>query len=258
MDIMCQLCEKTANLTNYQEIFESAFEEDQQIIEKTREKAHEMKGITNSFLTTINFPFKVKMPLFEPRVGFCTPNNYFQNLFLNGEKLGNSFTNKSTRSVFFNSERLILISKSLNIGGVGEFYTSYLAVNFEKGEYEMEVGEKQVKLSARKKSRGKNILTGDVQEFEIAFSFSHENLDGKFIQKSQVANSTLFSSVYGQKSKGIASPTKKVASMDLEGYVITVPHFAPHPYLLKVKNEIGISSNRAFQEQVIEYFKEHK
>jgi hypothetical protein len=255
---MCQLCEKTTNLANYQQIFEKTFEEDLQILENTKGKIDEMKGISNNFLTTINFPFKVKVPLFEPRVGFCAPNNYFQNIFLNGEKLGNSFTNKSTRSVFFNSGRMILISKSLNIGGVGEFYTSYLAVNFEKGEYELEVGEKQLKLSAKKRSKAKNLLNGEIKEFEIAFSFSQENLDGKFIQKSQVANSTLFSGVYGQKSNGPVNAAKKVASMDLEGYVITVPHFAPHPYLLKVKNELGIASNRAFQEQVINYFKEHK
>lgn len=255
---MCQLCEKTVNLTNYQEIFEKTFEEDQKILENSRMKIEEMKGIANNFFTTVNFPFKVKVPLFEPRVGFCAPNNYFQNLFLNGEKLGNSFTNKSTRSIFFNSGRMILISKSLNVGGVGEFYTSYLVVNFEKGEYDLEVGEKQVKLSAKKRSKGKNLLNGEIKEFEIAFSFSHENLDGKFIQKSQVANSTLFSGVYGQKSNGAVNAAKKVASMDLEGYVITVPHFAPHPYLLKVKNELGIASNRAFQEQVVNYFREHK
>lgn len=255
---MCQLCEKTNSLTNYQEIFEKALEEDQRILENTKTKIQEMKGIANNFLTTINFPFKVKMPLFEPRVGFCAPNNYFQNLFLNGEKLGNSFTNKSTRSIFFNSTRLIMISKSLNVGGIGEFYTSYLAINFEKGEYELEVGEKQIKLSAKKRSKAKNLLSGELIEFEVSFSFLQENLEGKFIQKSQVANSTLFSGVYGQKPKGLISSDKKVASMDLEGYVITVPHFAPHPYLLKVKNELGITSNRAFQEQVINYFKEHK
>jgi hypothetical protein len=47
------------------------------------------------------------------------------------------------------------------------------------------------------------------------------------------------------------------ASADLEGYVVTVPHFSPHPYLLQAGAELGHPTNRHFQEHVIDYLKEH-
>ena len=253
---VCQICQKVGNSTQYQEIFQETMNQDMQILKTTKEKLNEMKSIAGNFLTTVNLPFKISSPLFEPRVGFCMPTNYFQNIILNGERLGNSFTSKSTRSVFFRGDTLYLLSKSLNIGGVGEFYTSFLAVHFQKGEYNAQIEGKKINISAKKKSKAKNILSGEVEEFEINFAFSQESLDGKIIQKSQVANSTVFSGVYGAKNTG-QMPAKKVASMDLEGYVITVPHFAPHPYLLKIKSELGYTTNREFQDHVIDYFKNH-
>jgi hypothetical protein len=52
---MCQLCEKTTNLANYQQIFEKTFEEDLQILENTKGKIDEMKGISNNFFDDDKF-----------------------------------------------------------------------------------------------------------------------------------------------------------------------------------------------------------
>ena len=44
----------------------------------------------------------------------------------------------------------------------------------------------------------------------------------------------------------------------MEGYVVTVPHFSPHPYMLQLHKEFGFKDNKDFQERgVFEYFKNH-
>jgi hypothetical protein len=49
----------------------------------------------------------------------------------------------------------------------------------------------------------------------------------------------------------------KSASMDMEGYAITVPHFSPHPYMLQLRKEFGFAENKEFQLHVADYFRAH-
>ena len=84
-------------------------------------------------------------------------------------------------------------------------------------------------------------------------SFVHQKVAGRIVSKEQVTQSARFREVYGK----YGGAGYKAGSIDIEGYAITVPHFAPHPYLLQLHEQFGYESNRQFQEHVQDYFRAH-
>jgi hypothetical protein len=87
----------------------------------------------------------------------------------------------------------------------------------------------------------------------ISFAFLNQKVDGKIVSKEHAATSSRFKDVY---DKYIGAETK-AASMDMEGYAITVPHFSPHPYMLQLHQKFGFETNKELQLHVEDYFKAH-
>jgi hypothetical protein len=138
--------------------------------------------------------------------------------------------------------------------GGREFFTSFILAHFDKGEYKVEQNPGEFRISANIEKPMMNLITGKVEKKSVAFSFLHMDLEGRMLSKEQVAASTHFKTIYGKYAGGAQL---KVGSIDIEGYAISVAHFAPHPYLLLLSEKFGYSSNKEFQENVIEYFRAH-
>ncbi len=253
---MCDLCER-AKSADYEALISKMHQEDIARIEASKEMAGEFQSIAGSIYTSMNWPVKLVHPMFEARSAFAVPNNYFQNIFIGEERLGNSFAHGAMRSLFFSGERLVVFSKAINLHGMREFFTSFLLLHLEKNEYEAKCipgrGGDEIRISAKIEKPMKNLVTGKVEKKTISFGFIHQSLLGKIVSKEQAAMSSRFKNVYDKHGGAQVRST----SMDLEGYAITVPHFAPHPYMLQLHKEFGFVDSRTMQEHVPDYFKAH-
>jgi len=250
---MCDLCSKVRGNSKYASLLEGMLEEDQQRIKNSREVAENLTILNRMLFTTMNYPIKLVYPMFDARTAFSVPNHYYQNLFVGGERSGVSFAHGSMRSVFFSDERLVVFSKTVNTSKTKEFFTSFLLAHFEKDEYAYSYDNGILKISADVEKPALNLATKEKEKKKIKFNFVSKNVIKRIVTKERVLSSQQFKKVYGKYGGARA----KAASMDMEGYAVTVPHFAPHPYLLQISNELGYSSNKDFQEKTIDYFKAH-
>jgi hypothetical protein len=249
---MCNVCER-AKAPEYGALVAKMLEEDKARMAYSRIMAALFPMITKSIHSSVSWPVKLDYPMFEARAAYAVPNNYFQNLSIDGERLGNSFAHGAMRSLFFAGSRLMVFSKSVSFRDAGEFFTSFLLLHLEKGEYSAAAGEAEIRISADVEKPVLNLLTGKAEKKRIAFSFVHQKVAGRIVSKEQVAQSSRFREVYGK----YGGASLKAGSMDMEGYAITVPHFAPHPYLLQLHEQFGYASNRQFQEHVEDYLRAH-
>ena len=245
--------EKAGQLPEYSGMLDKMLEDDKERMEHSRMLADVMSLLKRTCYSSMKWPVRLLHPMFEARAAYAVPNNYFQNIMLDGEKVGNSFSHGSMRSVFFAGNRLVLFSKSTNFRDGREFFTSFILLHLEKGEYKLTEKLGELNLQARLEKPMKNLVTGAVEKKKVFFNFVHKPVEGRIVSKDRAARSARFKSVYSRFGGAHA----KSASMDLEGYAITVPHFSPHPYMLQLKSEFGFSENREFQLAVADYFRKH-
>lgn len=211
---MCNLCDKAKSATEYQDFLSKMHEEDKARLEFSKKMAEELTSIKKSVYSSMNWPIKFTLPMFDARAAYAVPNNYFQNLLVGGERLGNSFAHGAMRSIFFVGNRLVLFSKSVNFREGGrEFFTSFILAHFDKGEYKVEQNPGEFRISANIEKPMMNLITGKVEKKSVAFSFLHMDLEGRMLSKEQVAASTHFKTIYGKYAGGAQL---KVGSIDIE------------------------------------------
>ena len=223
-------------------------------MEFSKTMAKEISLLARSLYSSMSWPVKFVQPMFEARAAYAVPNNYFQNIFVDDERIGNSFSHGAMRSVFFMGDRLVMMAKSSNFKDAREYFTSFILLHLEKSEYQASFAEGQLKITAKVEKPMMNLITGKAEKKRVTFSFLHDNVQGRIVSKDQAAASSRFKTVYEKYAGGTQM---KAASMDMEGYAITVPHFSPHPYMLQLHDRFGYDENKEFQLHVIDYFKAH-
>jgi len=250
---MCQFCEKAKGTPEYVQFIDRMLEEDKERLEYSQIMAERLTPIAKSLYSSMNWPVKLVHPMFETRAAYAVPNNYFQNITIDEERLGNSFAHGAMRSIFFSGDRMVVFSKTTNFHDSREFFTSFLLLHLEKNEYKVTVGAGEIRIIVQVEKPLMNMITKKVERKKIAFSFLNQNVQSKIVSKDQVATSARFKNVYDNY---IGAQTKS-ASMDMEGYAITVPHFSPHPYMLQLHAKFGFENNKEMQLHVEDYFKAH-
>jgi hypothetical protein len=251
---MCELCEKARNSAGYVSMLSKMLEEDMKRVDSSKRLSDEIRLLRQNLYTSVNWPVKISYPMFDARAAYSVPHNYFQNLYLDGERLGVAFAHGAMRSLFFADSKLMLFSKSVNRKAGQEFFTSFILLHLESDEYKFNRAEDGTLLiSADVTKPMKNLVTDKVENKKILFNFTHKPVKGRIVTREKVLTSAQFRNVYSK----YGGAQLKSASIDLEGYAITVPHFAPHPYMLQLNQDFGFASNRQFQENVIEYFNAH-
>ena len=251
---MCRFCQSAKGSAEYTGLVSKMLDEDVARLEFSKKMASSLSLINRAAYSSMSWPVKLVYPMFEARAAFAVPNNYFQNLTVDDERLGNSFAHGAMRSVFFAGERLVLFSKSVSFRDDGEFFTSFMLLHLEKSEYKVQKGNGEIRISAIVEKPMMNLVTGKTERKRVAFGFVHQSVEGRMVSKDQAAASSHFKTVYGKYQGGTAM---KSGSMDMEGYAITVPHFSPHPYMLQLHKDFGYETNKEFQLHVKDYFEEH-
>lgn len=228
--------------------------QDKERLDYSKEMLNDLPVISKTCFSSMKWPHIFYQPMFEARTAFAVPNNYFQNLFIDDEKTSIHFSHGSMRSVFFFNTNLILFSKNVNFKDAKEYFTSFVLCHFTKGEYVLSLDSKNITIKADIEKPVLNLLTQKTQKRRISFNFIGSSVINKLITSEQVKSSEQFSKVY---SRYLGGAGFKSASIDMEGYAITVPHFSPHPYLLQIHSQLGFASARDMQENVIDYFVSH-
>lgn len=249
---MCRLCSALENSSYYSKM-DSMVAEDSARAGRSKSFVEKFPSVRNSLLTTIRFPPKIRKPLFEARSAYTLINNYFQPLLLDGNKQGSMFSHGSTRSIFFSGDYLVLLSKSVAQDAGVDFFGHYLLFHFTKDEYEAKFDGANLSVSVNCRKKARNLVSGENEEHAISFNFVSQPVEGRILKKEEAMRSDYVKKIMGARAGG----GDIFASADLEGYIITVPHFSPHPYLLQAGKEVGHGSNRHFQEHVLDYLLEH-
>lgn len=251
---MCEICEKAKANPEYGALLSKMQERDIARLEHSKKLVSDFSSI--SAYSTIDYPKLLVQPMFEPKAAFATPINYFQNLFLNGEKLPPNFAHGAMRSVFFLGKRLIVFSKSTAQHDAEEFFSSFLLAHFEPGEYSASIEPGgRILISADIEKTAKNLISGKVERIRINFAFAQENLEGKLMRKNEALASTLFTNQF--KRSGVDARRWLTSTEYMFDYVSTVAHISPHPYLLKILSSFGYSDQKDFQNHVSDYFAAH-
>ncbi len=250
---MCKICDGAANNSEYLSLLNKSTEEDCLRLDTSRKFTDKYPSLAHNLYTSLKWPTKLSKPLFEARVAFAVPNNYFQHLHLDGERTGNHFAHGATRSIFFSGDNLVLFSKTIAQDAGRPFLSSFLFTHFNKKEYSVAYDGKDMKISVNIEKPLKNLITGKIERRRITFTFFHQGIEGRIISKEQAVQSSYVKKMYGKRG----NVRTLFASADLEGYVVSVSHFAPHPFLLRLCKEFGFESFRGFQEHVMDYFIEH-
>lgn len=250
---MCRWCEKAASDSRYKQLISSMHADDQDRLEHTCRLASSLESIVPVAYSSIRYPVPLLAPFFDARAAYSVPHNYYQPLLVDGQPLGVAFAHGSMRSVFFSGSRLMVFSKNVHHTEGQEFFSSFLLLHLEKSEYAARLEGEALTLSCDITKAMKNLLTGQVEKKRIAFHFVHQPIASRFVTKDQLTQSGHLKAAY-EKYGGHEA---RLASVDIEGFAITVPHFAPHPYLLQEHGEFGFDTPRAMQEMVLEYFRAH-
>lgn len=250
---MISLEDKVKDNERYVSLLQKMYEKDRDRLINTKAFVEKYSSIKcfSTFKSTTYF-FK---PFFEPKVAFFNPLSYFQNIFINDEKLSNGFSHGSTTSVFFEKATLFVISKFVTSHNGKEFFSHYLFAHFDPSEYDFKIAEKTVEIRVNKEKNVINLLNNKEEKINISFNFIQENLENKIIKKEEALLSTKFVSLL--KSRGIDAK-KWLASTDyMFSYTCTVHHFSPHPYLFHILDSLPYTTQEEFQLNVIEYFKNY-
>ena len=250
---MCELCSKVKENQKYLVLLEKMLTEDKARLEYSKKMSEKLSVLQKVICTTMEYPVKLSYPMFDARTAYSVPNNYYQNIFVEGERCGVAFAHGAMRSVFFSNDKLIVFSKTVSRSEGKEFFTSFLLAHFEENEYSYTYDNGVLKISANTEKPVLNLITGKKEKKKILFNFINNSVKGRIVSRDRVLASAQFKKIYGK----FGGAVQKAASMDMEGYAVTVPHFSPHPYLLQLHKELGYASNRDFQEKTIDYFKNH-
>jgi len=276
---MCELCERARASPSYRAQLREWIARDGGRLAATREQAKGNQALANSFLSNIDFPPSIAIPLFEPRVPNPNPSNYFQNAFVDGVRLHSGWSHDCARSIgFFEDGGLLFITKAVARSVGAPEYLFYLyVIRFEKGEFRLSVDASgKALLEANVQKTGTNILSGAPASRLFSFSFQHFPTDTAILPKERAA------AYYAQRAAAHApgaaphqpsisgfggapvSPAaprpsllSRTSGSSFEEYAITVPHLAPHPYLLQAYQELGFSSRIELQNSVSKFLKEH-
>ena len=249
---MCNFCQVSKNST-YISLIDRMTDQDIDRMGFSAAMAEQLPVIKNTCFASLKWPQKFYKPMFEARTAFAVPNNYFQNLLIDGNRTSVRFSHGSMRSIFFVGNQLMLLSKNVNFQDGREYFTSYVFCHFDNNEYQFSVTDEGISIQSNTTKSVKNLITNKIEKKTISFNFVGKSVINKIVTKDRVKTSAQFMNVYSRYG-GFDS---KAQSIDLEGYAITVPHISPHPYLLELHDKLGFPSKRDIQEHVIDYFSQH-
>ncbi|MGC9005600.1 MAG: hypothetical protein ACP5JC_03200 [Candidatus Micrarchaeia archaeon] len=232
---------------SYTKNLEYLIEKDREWLENTKKLSSEMETLRTAcygeiFSRNDVFLFEAKMP-------FARPLEYFQPVHLDGKRLSPRFSHGSTTALYFSEHRLHFLSKYVISKEGVNFFSHYL--HFELPSPTMQVSEKSIRVSFSGVVKLENLVLGGVEEKTIAFTFIHENIENRIVKKQDALLSKKIEEVYGRHGETFVSA-------NIEGFTISVRHFTPHPFAFQACKEFGYNSYVDMENDVVNLFRKFK
>lgn len=221
------------------------------LIQKMQLKDKQLLEDSKTNQDSVLFSFKDEIPkityiLIEPKTSFATPIKYFQDLYINNEKWPFIWRHGSTRALGFDQSNIYLLSKHLYADE--KYFSHYLFLRFDKHEIIKKIDESNsLQFSFNGKKEVYNLKTEILETIQIQFNFIQKPFHKT--QKQRAQNTTMYKNTY--RGENISQAASK-----FEDYVVTVPHFSPHPYLLNEFKKLGFEKRSDMQKAVFDYLKE--
>ncbi len=237
---MCEVCKKIVNTTYSAKVSNYMLEDAQRMVDSD-------EGL---FFSQDAFPYTNPIIYLEPRVAVPKPTRYYQSIFIDNNMLNNNWTSGSMRGIGFDGENIVLLTKFVKKQiGSPEKLNYYFLATLNKSELNIAEKNNEIRISFDGSVNGTNIKNRQVEDHHLKFEFIHQHNDNAIIPKSRLASSAVYSKSIARRGKNILSR--------FEEYTVTVMHFAPHPILMQVHNELGINSTLEFQRMVYSILKSH-
>jgi hypothetical protein len=187
--------------------------------------------------------------LFEAKMPFARPLEYFQPIHLDGKRLSPRFSHGSTTALYFSEDGLYLLSKHVAFAQGMNFFAHYLHFKLENPS--LQILEKSIRISFSGSLKLENLVLGSFEEKTISFTFLHENIENRIVKKEDALASKKMEEVYGRHGESFASA-------NIEGFTISVRHFSPHPFAFQAYKEFGYESYVDMENDVVNLFRKFK
>jgi hypothetical protein len=245
---MCRLCAFAAESPEFAELFEQAFVADIGRMAETKRRA---RGRQFLFSNVGNLEeFMLDFALFEPLSALPNPNNYYQPMAIDGEKLGSAWSSGWQRGIGFTPDgSLLLYAKAVErepFGSGAEWFKHFFLARFRPGEFELFHSPPKyvVKVDAPG-VKGVNLLTQEPAGHSFDFTFSHFATAKSAMLPETVSHSAFYRNALRRSGTG-----KEVRRSDFEKFMVVTPHFAPHPFFMRLCAQAGYASRFAMQNDV--------
>ncbi len=232
---------------SYTKNLEYLIEKDREWLENTKKLSSEIETLSTAcwgglFSRSDVFLFEVKMP-------FARPLEYFQPVHVDGKRLSPRFSHGSTTALYFSNGSLHLLSKYVASKEGLNFFSHYLHFRLENPS--IQISEKSIWVSFSGALKLENLLLGGAEEKKVAFTFSHENIENRIVRKEDALTSKKMEEVYGRHGETFVSA-------NIEGFTVSVRHFTPHPFALQACKEFGYGSYVDMENDVVNLFRKFK
>ncbi|MEM4336209.1 MAG: hypothetical protein QXL47_04865 [Candidatus Anstonellales archaeon] len=222
-------------------------EKDREWLENTKKISSEIESVQKACYG--EFFSRNDIFLFEPKMPFARPLEYFQPIHVDGKRLSPRFSHGSTTALYFLDGKLNLLSKYVaSKEGLG-FFSHYL--HFQLENPSIQILEKTIRVSFSGKVKLENLVCGGVEEKNVAFTFVHEDIENRIVKKEDALTSKKLEEVYGKHGETFVSA-------NIEGFTISVRHFTPHPFALQAYKEFGYGSYVDMENDVVNLFRKFK
>lgn len=219
-------------------------ERDQEWLENTKKLSSEMETLHTACYGELFS--KSDVFLFEPKMPFARPLEYFQPIHVDGKRLSPRFSHGSTTALYFSETGLCLISKYIaSREGLG-FFSHYLHFRLENPQ--IRVLEKSISVSFSGNVQLENLIVGGSEDKNVSFTFLHENIENRIVKKEDALISKKMEEVYRRHGETFVSA-------NIEGFTVSVRHFTPHPFAFQACREFGYSSYIDMENDIVNLFR---
>ena len=187
-------------------------------------------------------------PWLEPRVGYCTPVRYYQDLNINGEKQSMYWRHDCMRGIWLDAQSKSLHFFEKHVTEKEDSFFTFIYIEFAQGEYTVskEAGA-PVTVSVEKNKELANLCSGSREKIKIEFNFIHHKI--AHTSPIHATSTAMYKNVY--RGGGIVQ-----AGSSMSKYVIPSSHFTVHPYLLNLHKKYGFDEPEDLEKKVNGYVSE--
>ena len=205
---------------------------------------------------------KFEFPLFETLAAFPNPQNYYQPIFVDGEKLRCDWQGSWLRSIgFLPNGNILIYTKSVvseRFNPEAQWFQFFFLMEFTPQELEIEFEPPKMLLRANDlKKEGINLLNGEPASHVFNFTLANMATDRSTARGDALEKSAFYKEILRRGRTQEQMAQDKMAKSDAEKFMVTTLHYAPHPLIMRLYKEFGYETRFSLQTSLPPLLQEH-